>query len=293
MSTNDSEQRWQEIRSIHNTSKFFYQLLGGILLVLIGIYIGSRLFVNDTGYATNLYTEILSIGITIFILDALSRQREERREAARYKEQLIREMGSRDNGTALRAAEALRAHGWLKAGLLRKANLEEANLQRAELTHAELTGVNFWCADLRKVRMIHARLQNARMAGVDLRGAELNVANLSGAHVNQADLRGADLRWVNLENAYVAESDFKDVNLWNANLRGANLMDCNLEGANLKDAQFDEKTILPNHYMWTPAIDMSVFTDRDHPEFWRPEDERWRYEESDDPLRWWEIKGRR
>jgi uncharacterized protein YjbI with pentapeptide repeats len=68
------------------------------------------------------------------------------------KAELIRRLGSRDNGIALQALEEVRAHGWLYDGTLRGANLAYANLeganlekvdlQKATLTHANFKGLN-------------------------------------------------------------------------------------------------------------------------------------------------------
>src|SRR3990172_5511276 len=73
--------------------------------------------------------ELVGIGLAVLIIDAAN----ERRAVQQLKAQLIREMGSNDNGIALRAVKELDAHGWLLDGSLRGADLTEANLQNARL----------------------------------------------------------------------------------------------------------------------------------------------------------------
>lgn len=46
-------------------------------------------------------------------------------------------------------------------------------------------------------------------------------------------------------------------------------MEANLAGVILKDTIFNEKTTLPDGTKWALDIDMTRFTDRDHPGFWR------------------------
>jgi hypothetical protein len=96
-------------------------------------------------------TGLVDIAITVLLIDRLNRVREDRTEVDR----LIREMGSRDNGTAIRAVDALRARRALADGTLEQADLKYANLDGAIMSEANLRG---------------AYLSFARLAGVDLRG---------------------------------------------------------------------------------------------------------------------------
>ena len=82
-----------------------------------------------------------------------------------------------------------------------------------------------------------------------LHGADLAKANLQGASIFRAHLQGADLR--------------------NADLRGVDMRGAELDGANLTGAIFDATTVLPDGKPWTLDTDLTRFTDRAHPDFWR------------------------
>ncbi len=166
------------------------------LIVLVSGNVGQyghvdlpRLFQDMYG---NVGTGLIDIAITVLIIDRLARRREEISE----KRRLIREMSSRDNGTALRAVDELRARGHVTDGSLALADLKYGNLDAAILSGA----------------------------------------NLHGAYMSFAKLAGADLRDANLENAILRAADLTSALLLNANLRGAKLLDANLQSANLHGA---------------------------------------------------------
>lgn len=249
--------RNQEIHMIHRRFAEFYKIGGGILLVVIGIVIGSFLF--GEGYSTNVYTEMLSIVVTILVLDRLS----ERRDTLQLKRRLIREASSRDNSTALNAIDWLRAEGWLTIyddnRLLHQKKLSRAYLENAYLYQAHLEDTNMY-----KV-------------------------NLSHADLSKANLKDAFLHRATLDNTSLYNTDFRRAVLWNASLRGAKY---------IETARFDEQTALPDampskdengrnimneygHFVydtyWTPETDMTRYTDPEHPDFWQPD---WMEDES-------------
>jgi len=203
--------------------------LFAIVLLLIGLVIGVLGYHSQYGldfgelggrllpdYSANLTTELLSIAVTVLVIDWLNEQRA-RREAKeregladqeakqRLKQQLIREMGNAPNVFALRAVEELDApwRGWLKDGSLQKAQLPEASLDRANLQGADLQEANLQGAKLRKAKLQGANLQGAVLSGgsgilgrpvigpteADLTGADLTGANLQGATVTDEQLR--------------------------------------------------------------------------------------------------------
>ena len=204
--------RWNEIRAIQKEYNLFYWILGGIILVGIGVLIGAAMFDSDNSdyqdYHMNLYTEmigvVVSIGITVFVIDRVyerretarlkgQAQREKVRETQELKERLVHQAGSRVNQIAVNAVEELRHNGWLQGddGLLEKAdlteanlrgaNLKKANLQGAWLTEANLQGAKLQWADLREAELIDAKFQGAQLQGADLRKAEMEEAKLDGA----------------------------------------------------------------------------------------------------------------
>jgi len=147
----------------------------GFLLVVLGISVtvighllqygafSLRQLFLDT-YA-NAGSEMLSIAVTILIIDGLYR----RREAAAYRDQLIRQMGSKDNSTALRAADELRALGHLTDGTLHHADLKYANLAGAILSSADLRAAYLSFANLNGADLRDAGLQDAILRNADLR----------------------------------------------------------------------------------------------------------------------------
>lgn len=155
---------------------------------------------------------------------------QERSAEAREKNRLILQMGSPDKAFAVDAVRMLNARGWLREGTLSQQNLNESNLESANLKGAVLRNTTFWQANLRKVKF----------NGADLRGADFHVANLEGAHFSGADLRGAK---------------FKDANWANVKLDD--------------DTMFDRHTLLPDGTNWTPSMDVTRYTNPQHPEYWR------------------------
>ncbi len=246
-----------------------YDLAAGVLLVIVAAVIGLALFPDDKGFQGNLYTTILGVLITIFILDRRAERREALRAENDLKARLIREMGSSVNEVAIRAVEELRAKGWLSDGTLEHMKWKNANLQDADLTRATLPYVNLGEANLKKAKFYEANLENAC-----LWSANLQESNLRVVYLYNSDLWGAYLQNADLTGSYLKKANLRAVNLQQANLcavtlTASNLTDAHLEGAILYDYQIDETTILPDGTNWTAETDMSRFTNANHPQFWR------------------------
>lgn len=125
-------------------------------------------------FYANVSVDCLSIAFAILVLDRLNGRQEEQE----LKEQLIRELGSRDNGVALHAVDELRARGWLLDGSLKGAALSYADLHRAYLYQASLPETNLHRAKLQTVYLRQANLQGAYMHRADLLDSNLRQANL-------------------------------------------------------------------------------------------------------------------
>jgi hypothetical protein len=188
---------------------------------------------------SNFGIELISIGLTVLVIDGLNRRRAEQER----KEELISQMGSLSNDFALDAVRQLRKKGWLEDGSLQGAELRGANLQGADLENADLREVNLRYADLREMNLRYAKLHMAILLDANLQGADLGLANLQQAILIQAKLHGA--------------------NMMVANLRGAVFTN-----DQLGSAKFDENTLLPDVTKWTPGRDLREFT---HPEEWKAE----------------------
>jgi hypothetical protein len=234
MSDNGFRDRQREITHIRQNYPLLYPISMIIALVGIGIIIGAKLFADVDGYVLNLYTEFISIVITVGLLGTLNRAW----NRAQLKAELIRLAGSESNERARAAIEDLRHYKWLIEGL------KNQNLQRANLSDVNLYGV-----DLSGVQLQNAQLEKTFLSTAKLFDAELGEANLTGANLFQADLRKANLSRANLTEADLTFAD----------LRGANLFQCILTGANLFGAQFDAGTILPDYNNWQPGIDLTIY----------------------------------
>lgn len=246
-----ANEQFEEQRKIRREHKQTYQLMGGITLLVIGIWIGAQLFGGDAGFTTNLYTEALSIGVTILVLNWFA----DRRATRQRKEELFLQLGSQSNDFALEAKRQLKIEGWLEEALAQKkfprANWQGMVLARMDLTHLTLLNANLVCTNL-----MSADLSNAVLCRSSLSNAFLVDTKLTNANLLDANLTGAVL-W------------FAD--LTNANLSYANLTDASLLITDLANANFDVNTILPDGTHWTSDTDMSRFTDPTHPQFWGTE----------------------
>lgn len=186
-------------------------------------------------FYANLSTELGSIAVTILVLDALYRRRDQLIEEQRDKDRLVRQMGNRDNTLALRAVEELRVHGWLEDGTLEGVHIVWANLQNADLDKADLHSADLWLTNMQQARLYKANLQGTLMQAVDLGEANLDGANLASANLNES-------------------------NLLNARLSERTL--------------FTRDTVLPDCTFWTPGVDLRRFTNPLHPDFWRSKNRR-------------------
>lgn len=271
--------RQQEISAIWKQNGMTYRVLGGIVLVGIGILLGAGAFKSEVAsYLTNLYTESMSIVVTVFILDLINRHRNQEQHIREIRETLSRQLGSGVNVQAKRATEELRFYGWLQDGMLHGLDLSRASLENLNLMHSNLQQASFDGADMRGTRLHYAQLQNAKMRRTKLQGAMLYEVNLEGADLSDAQLddaivtgtnfEGAKLRTTNLtkaemsntnlKNATLANAkmqgaklnlaDLQDANLFSADLRNARLNGANLCGAKLKFAQLEGAQIAPSRF---------------------------------------------
>lgn len=192
------------------------------------------------------------------------------------KNQLIEQFVSGEHQNALDAIEQLRFHEWLMDGSLwgidlSGADLHQANLFLADLGSASLEQVNLNQSNLFMVNLEDAMLWRARFCGASLVEANFYNANLKEANFHQADLSASNLQ----------RSNLKDTNFG-----GANLMNAKFYETNLHHARFDHHTILPDGSYWTPNIDLSIFTDPHHRQFWYAQQQREDETIPNRPLSW-------
>jgi uncharacterized protein YjbI with pentapeptide repeats len=242
-----------------------YILLALALLTGVGGYIQQHPGGFDLGafiadFYANISAEFASIAITVLIIDGLNRRRDARSAEESERSQLIRQLGSNINDVARRAAEELRARGWLADGTLQGADLRVAHLEEAKL----------WDADLQGANLQWAKLKKANLNGSVLAGATLTQANLQAAKLRGADLRGATLFEAKLYRVSFHDALLDEADLRGTHLEGASLVNASLRGAQLGDAIFDPLTTLPDGSAWSPEVELARFTQPSHPQFWQP-----------------------
>lgn len=236
------ETRQEEIRKVQKDYKLFYVLILGVIVLGIGVWIGASMFKEDSGYGVNLFTELLGIGVTVFIIDQLRAYRDK----GSLKRRLVREAGSRSNDIAISAVSWLRAEGWLTGddGLLQDKDLSGANLQNADLKGANLQNTTLYETQLQNAKLQGAEMQNAKLISADLCGAGLDKdSNLTDAILINANLREARLVGANLTDAKLLKAKLRGAHLWETILKGADLRSSEelkearwLNTANLEDA---------------------------------------------------------
>ena len=186
-------------------------------------------FIGD--FYANIATELVSIAITVLIIDFLN----ERRIRGQLKSQLIRELGSKSQDFSVRAARELRYHGWLKDGSLHGSDLGWARLETVDLSYASMNKVN-----LIEAKLMSSNLEGACLTMAELENADFGDANLQGADLTNAYLRGANIKAnlisAKLNGADLAESNFSTARMWDAELKGANLSRANFSQADLRNA---------------------------------------------------------
>ena len=191
------------------------------------------------GFLTNAGTELLSIAITVLILNVFY----QRAEDERLKQQLIREMGSPDNSIALRAVQELIAYRWLFDGSLRGARLGGANLENANLVSANLEEAELW----------RANLSHTRLRGANLSKAKLQTANLTEARIIEAKLENVDLSNATLEKAKLWDTSLQGsilqmTNFNYADLRGTNLLNTEISNCEFVETKYSGRTLWPDGF---------------------------------------------
>lgn len=276
-------------------------ILGVLVVLLLISFISGRIswvrLPNDkqvrrewwTTWWQGLSTEMASALITGVLLAMVFNhiQNVQNEENARIaqQEQLVFDMGSRNNEIALEAMRRLRALGGLLEGTLvaedfSEADWTDAQLQDADLNNVILKRTTLIGADLSRANLTSANLEDANLTNADLTDANLSGTTLSNANLEEVDFHGANLTGANLQDVELSEFSLQGANLTNADLRGLTLSRLNLDdtiltgadlrgvsllgvdltGKDLTGATFDEATTLPDGNKWTPETDMTQFT---------------------------------
>jgi len=183
---------------------------GAIILLALGIgvaVVGFRIHHSNMpitlavlvpDFYANVSTTLIGIALTVFIIDALNRRRDDRLEKIR----LIRDIGCGDHGIALRAIVEITDKNLHWKGFLRNRHFIYARLAGAQLMSADLSYSSFHFADFTGAVLFGAILRrtcfwHADMRGVDFRDADLTetdfiFADLTDAIVTKEQIQLAD-----------------------------------------------------------------------------------------------------
>ena len=215
----------------------------GIFLLILSFAFGGLFFVEgDTRlisfikeFYANISAELLSISITILIIDYLY----DIKEKQANKKRLLTELSSVDIGFSSRALKELRENGWVEDGSLSGIDLSRANLRKLDLSKANLKGTNLSKADLTLANLNGACLDGAILNEVTLLSADLKDATLVQAQLRNSNIRNANLNGTNFENADMIDSDLQGAEARNACFKGAKLEESRLGEADFSHSDFE------------------------------------------------------
>lgn len=169
-----------------------------IVILLLGFtHLHSQSSDKLTNLVQDLYAnggaELLSIAITVLIIDTLNKKRSEDER----KRELILQMGSPSNDFAIEAVRLLDHHNWVKDGSLRK----------QFFTYANLENVILLAADFSHSTIIESTFKNAELEDTTFHGCRFeycNFENIEFAHINMSDseLIGCFFRNANMSNIH-------------------------------------------------------------------------------------------
>lgn len=183
-----------------------------LLLIIVALAIWYFTKTDISELWPNIIPELLSIAITVFIIDTIYRRRSDEEN----KKVLVQKLGSQNNAVSSEALKEIGARGWMHDGTLEGAFLTSANLDGNSITGADLRGAHLSFASLRDTTLFETDLEGAFMDKVDLQGASLSVRAV-GSHYAEANLKNALLSNANLKNAKVRHEQLVHAkSLWRA-----------------------------------------------------------------------------
>lgn len=185
-------------------------------------------------FYANVSSELVSIAMTILIVDQIY----ERRSKKEKYDSLLLQLQSPSNLFSIEAVRILRDTNALIDGTmagvkinnakLRNANLSHADFRNAELMHGDFSGVNFEKAQLRNAQLMGSKFdcgdkpQDQDVTNIRTRSFEciFASANLENANFMFASARNAIFWHANLRNATLRSSDFEGATCHGADFRG-------------------------------------------------------------------------
>lgn len=268
---NELNNRQKELSEIRKEYPDAYTIIGWLALVSLGIWIGFHIFTDKESFGANLLTELLGIGVTVFLLEKLMRQSDARRRKQELVDRLLYDARSTDPAISRRAFEDMKFYDLIydENSILREANLRGAKPVKVDLNNAWLDGADLTLADFSQASFKDAKLDSAKLCftnlnKADFRFASLKKADLMSAILIEANLCHADLEEANLENAAVLE-DFTKIYVEYRFTPGEIL-----DGTRSKEDY--RQLILPDKTFATRQTNMLRFTNDHTKDFWRSKD---------------------
>lgn len=260
--------REEEIQQIRKEYPLMFPITGVIGIILFLTLLGFRLFAGSNDFAMNLYNSVIDITITVGLIEVLNRHRDAKNSERDLQEQLVREAGSRVNGTALTAIDMMRKRGWLrKDKFVDRYNVTHAIslLENKDLRFANLESGDLQAVDLTNSMLYEINLNNTNLSDAILNRALLHKAKINGSQLFNVNLANANLSKASMQNSTIVQGDFSNSILEGADftysiLRKADLSNANLTNATLKDALIDEanfsNAIMPDGSRYTTIYDL-------------------------------------
>ena len=201
------------------------------LIIAIVIIVSGHLYQHNTfslhnffiDFYANLGSELLSISITIIVVDRIIRAISKEESETELRNQLLQELHSPVNNVASAAVHRLRAIGklvgkdaWtIGANLRGKANLRGARLLDANFQGAKLFQADFTESDLRNVNFVGADLTEAIFENAIITNVRFNTSTIlpDGNHWNNDTDMGKFGGITKPKSSWVEKIDTSDIEI--------------------------------------------------------------------------------
>lgn len=198
--------------------------------------------------------EAAGIAVTIIVIDYLNEKREEERQKYEAEQQelhqrkalhdqLLREIGSSDNGLAMRAWRELNARELLQENSLVGIFLNRANLSHSSFSDRDMKESSLYDATFQYAEFYRTDLSKANGMHADFEQAKFTAAKLIEAWLSHCNFKGASFEKADLSRATLVSSDFSNVRSGFAIFTKADVSSSNFNNATLHDVNFNEASV--------------------------------------------------
>lgn len=191
-----------------------------------------------------LSTEFVGAVVTAILFGLVVGAVQSREAQVQRQTELIRQMQTQDNATALLAIGEVSANGWLEDGTLAQRQYEHADWSNAVLADAGLQGSRLNDIDFESAIANGINLSQTNMVNIDFQNAALGYADFQEAWLHDGDFR----------NAWLQEANFKDATLLNSTFADAR----DLSDVQLVAAKMLYHTVMPNGRMYDGRFNLEA-----------------------------------